>query len=498
MKKINRIFQASLIGLLLFSCSADDVVTDQIQGDVTNGSFARIIEEFGVASNATSTSITFDKDGTTNPFTLSSTDEAIGTIESEVFSIGLELTDNQGGALIESLDVFVSFEDRTILEGETEDFSTTESFVKSIPASEFTTTVNGLPFALVTLNETELFPGVDLVTAISNDRAIIRMALNLTDGRTFSVDDTNANVGGIGTFYNSPFQFFVVVDSLVDIVLSDASPASFNEVNVGAGAPNTGYAENVAIIDPLMQFDSVDVFLKLVDNSTLLPTDNDISFTEILLETVPAADFTANAEGNLAREFAYDLDTILNGVSIEDLKIGDTFVIRYKLNLADGSSLSANNAPFETTLPVVECTAPPLEDNTYFTGDYQMEQTDGVDPFFPNYGLAFDSQVITVTNPNGDNGRFFNFSYFPTAFGSPYFMELDLICDFILFSSDIVPGNGTLGCGDGSITATENPALPTTFDLNDDSVIILNVLDFANDAGCGTGSAPVQVTLTKL
>ncbi len=167
-----------MIGLI--SCDTDsDTPFDQVRDGTTFGAVLRTIQVVSGSFNA------FDP--------------------SSEFSVIVEEQDEQNGALLESVDVFVRFTDFT---DDGVDLSTGEELLETIPASAFTTGPNGLPRTTysVTLGEVSDALGVSPDEYSGGDRFTIRFALNLTDGRTFSADDTSGPIAS-GSFFRSPFSY---------------------------------------------------------------------------------------------------------------------------------------------------------------------------------------------------------------------------------------------------------------------------------------------------
>ncbi|TPV34185.1 hypothetical protein FJ651_08495 [Paucihalobacter ruber] len=191
MKYIFKIFTIVILASLL-GCSSDDNVIDIVNNNTTRGAILRTI-----AVNSSE----FD---VFNP-------------QSE-FSVTLEFEDNRGGDLLESVDVVVSFDDRT---DNGPDNSRDEAPLTTIPASAFSNGENNLP--VITFN-TSLGQAAQALGLTSDDysggdRFVVRFIANLTDGRSFSSGDAN---GGIlsGSFTRSPYQYNV------NLVCPPAPPAS--------------------------------------------------------------------------------------------------------------------------------------------------------------------------------------------------------------------------------------------------------------------------------
>lgn len=174
---------AASIALLLSSCdNSPNLTIDQVLDGVESGAVLRTINVI-------------------------SGELPIGVSGSQ-FSVEIEEQDNQDGDLLASVDVFVNFTDNSTENGT---ITTTETQVGNVDASEFTDGPFGLPRAIitVTLDEMTSALGIDQADLFGGDVFVVRLAVNLTDGRTFSVN----NAGGIitGGFFNSPFQYLPTV-----------------------------------------------------------------------------------------------------------------------------------------------------------------------------------------------------------------------------------------------------------------------------------------------
>lgn len=130
----------------------------------------------------------------------------LGTSDA-AFIVELEAQDNQGGALLESVNTYLTFADGSEDEGDSSAATTDEVFIRNIPASEFSPGPFGLPRTTYSLTLDEMLAAVGLTpdAIFGGDTFTTRLEMNLTDGRVFSVD----NAGGIitGGFFASPFQY---------------------------------------------------------------------------------------------------------------------------------------------------------------------------------------------------------------------------------------------------------------------------------------------------
>ena len=194
---------AAALGSVATSCTGEDNTVDTVLGDVTSGAVLRTIS---IISN----------------------EIPIGD-ETAVFSIEIEEQDAQDGALLESVDVYTTFLDGSPDDGDSSAATTTEVFLQNIPASEFTPGPFGLPRTTITIPASTMIAAVGLTNdaLFGGDTFTTRLAVNLTDGRVFSV----FNAGGIitGGFFNSPFQY---VTPVVCPVTEDTFTGDYNVTQI--------------------------------------------------------------------------------------------------------------------------------------------------------------------------------------------------------------------------------------------------------------------------
>ena len=131
----------------------------------------------------------------------------------------------------------------------------------------------------------------------------------------------------------------------------------------------------------------------------------------------------------------------------------------------------------------------------YFVGEYTVKQiSEQQNPFFGSEGPAFsDEEQTIIVEPNGTQ-RIFTYTYFPESFASEITITLDLICGEVFVSSSQV--SGTLGCGDGPV-GQATPDIPSAYNIENDTELIVEILDFEPDGGCDTGNYPVTLKFTK-
>ena len=179
MKKIiNKIGLLSASLVMLWGCSdADNVVYDVFDG-----------QSYGAVLRTTATTST-----SFNIFDLNST-----------FDIQIEEQDEKYGDLLEKVIVYASYVDK---HADGIDNNKPDTVVKTLNASDFTKSANGLPTANVktTLGEVVTALGLAVGQYTGGDDIIFRLALHLTDGRIFSSESTSGSVQG--SYFKSPYAY---------------------------------------------------------------------------------------------------------------------------------------------------------------------------------------------------------------------------------------------------------------------------------------------------
>lgn len=179
MKKVIKLIPVYLLVLALFgACSEGDNTIDTVLNDFETGAILRTLKVNNAILNS--------------------------SLPDSEFSVDIEEQDEQDGALLESVDVFVSIRDLTPDNGTT---VAANKFVKSYPASDFTVGPVGLPRATIksTFGEASGAMGLGPDDYSPGDLFIIELRVNLTDGRTYGA----ADAGGIitGGFFASPYKY---------------------------------------------------------------------------------------------------------------------------------------------------------------------------------------------------------------------------------------------------------------------------------------------------
>ena len=218
-KQINKIVVLLLSVVLFTGCESDDKAIDQVFDGVSYGAILRTIDVPGKSFNLTDLN--------------------------SAFSVIVEEQDEEYGALLSEVDVYVSKDGNEVM-------------VNTVPASAFTTGDKGLPVGTisVTLGETLNALGLGSNYGVG-DVYKIRLNLKLTDGREFSASSAASTLQG--SYFSSPFQYSSPIlctpkpgDYVVDMQDSYGDGWQGDGIKVTlSGGPNDG---QVTYIDMLSSY----------------------------------------------------------------------------------------------------------------------------------------------------------------------------------------------------------------------------------------------------
>lgn len=177
---LSKIFAVLILIATVNSCTTRDTVVDEVLDGVENGAVLRTIQ-------------------------IIDAEYAIGSVDPN-WSIEIEEQDVEDGALLDNVQVYVSWTDTS------EGTQSSEVLYQTITASEFSTdTPFGLPRTMISLSLADALAttGVSEDDIFGGDFFPLRLVLNLTDGRSF----TNTDAAGIitGGFFASPYLYNIPV-----------------------------------------------------------------------------------------------------------------------------------------------------------------------------------------------------------------------------------------------------------------------------------------------
>jgi hypothetical protein len=136
---------------------------------------------------------------------------------SSSWDITIETQDEKFGALLSQVVVYVGYTDN---KDDGNDNNRAEVVLNTIPASEFTTSANGLPTTslMYTLNDMVTALGLASGQYNGGDTFNIRLEVVLTDGRTFSAADGSGSLQG--SYFQSPYVYQAGMLCIPDVPFS--------------------------------------------------------------------------------------------------------------------------------------------------------------------------------------------------------------------------------------------------------------------------------------
>jgi len=185
------------------------------------------------------------------------------------------------------------------------------------------------------------------------------------------------------------------------------------------------------------------------------------------------------------------------GLTINDVTGGDIFKFEATITKTDGSTFAAGNTGsniFSSAtfagLFAINGTIVCLPTPGYFTGNYSLEQTAGADYAWAPGTPHFATEIVPVDDPS-PTIRDIGVTYLPGIGGFELTLSIELVCGEIM-----VYTNTGLGCTSQDIIWIQDDP-PATYDPNDDSVMIIKLID-DSESSCGTVlNGPIELTLTK-
>ena len=169
--------------LVFTACSDGDKVFDEIQANVERGAVLRTV-------SVTSNEVAINADGT--------------IAEGANFGVILEEQDQEGGDLLDFVEVYVGYRDNTA--GGT-DNDRDEVLAETITSDAFTIGEFGLPRTEYSISGDAMLSAIGLSSSLveGGDQFTIRFELVLTDGRRYSFADNSGTL--TGSFFSSPFLY---------------------------------------------------------------------------------------------------------------------------------------------------------------------------------------------------------------------------------------------------------------------------------------------------
>lgn len=208
-----------LSALLSQQCSDDEKAIDRVFDEITYGSFLRTIE-------------------------FSQADLDVNNLEDK-FEVILEQQDFEDGGLLESIDVFASYNDRNPDNGTAPN---TEVFIVNIPKAEFDDGPVGLPRLNLNFSLSELLSALSVSAGnqLCGDQIILRLTVKLTDGCSFTVGSGASCIIAFETFFSSPYRYVI---NLVEPIAAELFTGTYrySSVKDGPFGPTFGQPHLVEI-----------------------------------------------------------------------------------------------------------------------------------------------------------------------------------------------------------------------------------------------------------
>jgi len=225
---------------------------------------------------------------------------------------------------------------------------------------------------------------------------------------------------------------------------------------------------------------------------------NDVSKGTLEYASFAPSDFSTSRNGNQGISITIPLTEALAfwGLSEDEVNPGDQFAFSTTVVHVDGTPYSADNSSqtvrgaafqgFFTFNGTLTC---PLADAD-FSGDYSLSYEGDATGGF---GIPFPEGDVTIrTIPGSSTMRSFNLPWAPGIGG---FDVSDFVFDFVCENVIVADFSTGLACAGGSITIVQGE--PSSFDLMDDTEIILNIIEYQTDGGCGVPPTPKTIVLRK-
>ncbi len=366
MKSIKQLLTIGCAGLMIASCSTDDKIVDEVVADTTRGAILRTLSEDG----------DFDLFRTMN-----------------TLDVTVEEQDLEGGALLDRVELTMSFIDNNFMdeENETDRESVSNAPFSTIPASAFSPGASGLPTTSFSFTMAEALSatGTDLTAVLPGDQIRVDLELFLTDGRSFTASDQSGNVSG-GSFFSAPHQYTVTIDDGISFEIEDVNA---NEIDITDGltlADNEDYAVSLSIDDGddgnLLQ--TLNIYREFIDRS--IGDDGiDLSEPEALFETYTISDLTLD-DGARTLDLTYPLTMLFGGsLTFDDIGVNDEFNLRYEIVTTDGRIITTNAADTEYYDQVIASACVQLNADAPFPGEYTIK-------YFDSYGDGWNGASLTV------------------------------------------------------------------------------------------------------
>ncbi len=184
-KFINRLLLVGMVGILFAACAEGDTVFDEIISVEKRGSILRTIE-------VTESEIDYDIPSL--------------SLIGGGFSATVEVQDQENGNLLQSLDVYIGYNDKTSDKGPST-IGDTEVLAQSFSLADGIVGPNDLPRFTYTATATEMQAALGIAgdEIFGGDAFTIRFEIVRTDGEVYSAADNSGTI--TGSYFSSPFEY---------------------------------------------------------------------------------------------------------------------------------------------------------------------------------------------------------------------------------------------------------------------------------------------------
>lgn len=219
MKSINNkliLTMLAFVTMLFNACDEGDAVVDDVVANTTRGAILRTVN-------------------------LISNELPIGVADAE-FSVELEVQDEENGALVDNIEVYLGFRDNSDDGGP--DLDKDEILATTLPSSSFTIGEFDLPRTSYSIPLTDMLSSLGLsdTDIDGGDQFTVRFELVLTDGRRFSFADNSGTL--TGSFFSSPFLY---TPTVVCLVPEDKFVGTYILSNVTGGPFGTTWGQGTEV-----------------------------------------------------------------------------------------------------------------------------------------------------------------------------------------------------------------------------------------------------------
>ena len=224
--------------------------------------------------------------------------------------------------------------------------------------------------------------------------------------------------------------------------------------------------------------------------------------SEVLYFTADASSFGESERGYKTTNVRIPLSDVASklGLSEGDLGGADSFNFRSEIVLTDGSvfqgsnsTAAVNGSAFAGHFNFSVKLSCPLSSSA-FVGAYTLTHETGLDPAFGVYPFGGDGITVNLAEVSGTKRSFDAVYIAELGIGQPAMtFVFDIVCSIVVPDS----GQGTgLGCG-GTIRLGPQASSFGEVDVTDDSTFKIDILDWADDGGCGVPANPITIRLDK-